>query len=133
MDYCEKIWVEHGEIKITAQDQNHCRQILSQTSPSLIRILQAFRFIPWGYNISHVLFRIHFPLDFSWDELRMVISALRSLIGKEGAALIRKLLIVALDPTCVPVPFDSIMWDSACGSLRVMQQILRGEVDNLIM
>jgi hypothetical protein len=41
-------------------------------------------------------------------------------------------LIVALDPTLFPVLFNSIMRDLACGSLRVMHQVLRGELDTCV-
>jgi hypothetical protein len=130
MDYCEQIWIQHREPEVTWSDRDHCSQILSQACPSLIRILQAIKFLhPKSY--SH-LFHIHFLLDFSWDELRKAICSLRSLIHDEEE-LFMKLLIVALDPTLFPVPFDLMMWDLACGSLHVMQRILRGELIKNIM
>jgi hypothetical protein len=133
MAYCEQIWIdaqfEDRQFEVTSSDRDHSYQILSQASPSLIRILQAIRFIPWdGLIPSGYLFKIHFRLDFSWNELRTVISSLRSLIHDEGEELMRKLLIVSLDPTLFPVHFDLIMHDLACGSLRVIQRILRGEL-----
>jgi hypothetical protein len=83
-------------------------------------------------NSSWVLFEIHFLLDFSWDELRMAICSLSSLIYNEEDGLLSKLLIVALDPILFSVPFDLIVWDLACGSLRVMQRILWGELGTTI-
>jgi hypothetical protein len=71
-----------------------------------------------------LLFQIHFLLDFSWDELRTAICSLRD----EEEGLLTKLLIVALDTTLFPVPLNPLMWDLACGSLRVMQQMIRGEL-----
>jgi hypothetical protein len=126
MDYCEQIWTQHDNIQITAQDRNHCSGILLQASFSLIRILQAIRFIQFG-----LLFKLHFLLDFSWDELRTMICSLRSLTvcEEEERGFIRNVSVVALDPILFPVPFDLIMRDLACGYLRVMQRILRGEVD----
>jgi hypothetical protein len=98
-----------------------------------MRILQAIRFIPRGLLNYRHLFKIHFLLDFSWDELRTAICSLRSFIGDKEEGLLTKLLIVALDPTLFPVPFDSIVWGLACGSLRVMQRILRGELGKYIV
>jgi hypothetical protein len=100
---------------------------LSQASPSLIRILQGIKILVRDFN-PLPLFQIHLFLNFSWDELRTAICSLRSLICDEEEGFLRKVSIVALDPTLFPVPFDSLMWDLACGSLRVMQQIFRGEL-----
>jgi hypothetical protein len=127
MYYCEDIWTDNREVQVTAQDRNHCSQILLQSSPLLIRFLQSVEFLQWGWCLP--LFKIHFLLNFSWDDLRTAICSLRFLIGEEGEGLLRKLLHVTLDPTLFPVPFDLIIWDLACGSLRVMQQIFRGELD----
>jgi hypothetical protein len=127
MYYCEQRWTHASILKVTQSDQDHCRQILSQASPSLIRILQTIKVLQgWG------LLTIHFLLDFSWDELRTVICSLCSLMHNEREVLIRKLFIVALDPAHFPMPFGSIMWDLACVSLCFMQQTLRGEADNLM-
>jgi hypothetical protein len=126
MEYCEHIWDRGEELEVTGSDRDHCSQILLQASPSLIRILQAVRFSQGNWYLP--LFKIHFLLNFSWDELRTAICSLRPLISKEGKGLIRKLLIVALDPTLFLVSFDLIMWDLACGSLHIMQQITRGEL-----
>jgi hypothetical protein len=127
MNSCEKIWVDSRELKVTGADRDHCCQILLQSSPSLIKILQANKFLQ--RNVYSPLLRIHFHLNFPWDELRTAICSLRSFIHDEEDELLSTLSIVALDPTLFPVPFDLIMWDLACGSLRVIQQILRGELD----
>ncbi|KAJ7899401.1 hypothetical protein B0H13DRAFT_796377 [Mycena leptocephala] len=132
MNDCEQRWDEGGELEVTGADRDHCSQILSQASPSLIRIIQAIRLIPTNVYATHLL-KIHFLLDFSWDELRTTICSLRLLVGEEGEGLLIKLFHVLLDPTLFPVPFDLIMWDLACGSLHVMQQILRGELDKSIL
>jgi hypothetical protein len=126
MHSCEWIWFRGKKLEVTWADRDHYCQILSQTSPSLIRILRAIRFIPLYSNISGILCRIHFLMDISWDELRTVIC---SLCRAQCEEPIRNLLIVTSDPTHFPVPFDSIMWALGSGSLRVMQQILRGEID----
>jgi hypothetical protein len=131
MDHFELIWYKDRQLEDTWSDRNYCHQILLQSSPSLIKILQAIKFLQ--RDGDSLLFQIHFLLDFSWDELRTSICSLRSLIHNEEDELLIKLLIVALDPTLFPVPFDLIMWDFACGSLHVMQQILRGELIKNIM
>jgi hypothetical protein len=113
--------------EVTGSDQDHCSQILLQASPSLIRILQAIRFLE--QHRYSPLSQIHFLLNFSWDALRMAICSLRSLRYDDEEVPLTKLGIVALDPTLFPVPFDLIMWDLACGSLSVMQQRVRGELN----
>jgi hypothetical protein len=127
---CEEIWGQGQELEVNSSDQDHCSWILSQASPSLIRILQAIKFLQ---RKGCSLFQIHFLLNFSWDELRTSICSLRSLIHDEGEELLRKLLITTLDPTLFPVPFDLIMWDLACSSLHVMQQRFRDKVIKDIM
>jgi hypothetical protein len=133
MDSCEEIWTYGRDLEITWSDQDHCRQILSQASPSLVRILHAIRFILLQGDDTWVLFQIHFFLNFSWDELRTAICSLRPLIHEKEEGLLNTLSTVALDPTLFLLPFDLIMWDLACGSLHVMQQILRGELDKSIL
>jgi hypothetical protein len=129
MDDCEQIWYL-GKLKITWSDRDHCSQILSQACPSLIRILQAIKFLRQDWYLP--LLQIHFLLNFSWDKIRTAICSLCPLIQDKEDGLLSKLWIVALDPTLFPVPFDSLMWDLACSSLRVMQRILRGELDTNI-
>ena len=81
------------------------------------------------------MIEIHFLLEFSWDKLRTVICSLRTLVDKEEleAEPIKNMWIVANDPTVFPVQFESMVWDLTCGSLRVIRQMLRGEVDKNIM
>jgi hypothetical protein len=129
MNYCDQIWYQ-GRDEVIWSDREHCSQILSQASPSLIKILQAIRFCPSGFRL---LFKIHLMFDFSWDELRTAICSLRSLVCEKERWLIREVSIDALNPTRFQVPFDSIMWDLACGSLCAMQRILGGELDNYLM
>jgi hypothetical protein len=131
MNSCEEIWAKDRWLKVTQSDQNQCSQILSQASPSLIRILQAIKFLQ--LNWFPLLSKIHFLLDFWWDELRTVICSLCSPMHDEGKEFMRTLSAVALDLTLFPMPFDLIIWDLACASLRVMQQIIRGELDKYIV
>jgi hypothetical protein len=133
MNDCEQRWNEGGELEVTGADRDHCSQILSQASPTLVRILHAIGFIILQGDDAWVLFQIHFFLNFSWEELRTAMCSLHPLIHDKEEGLLSKLMIVALDPTLFPVPFDLIMWDLACGSLHVMQQILRAELDKSIL
>jgi hypothetical protein len=127
MDNCEQMWLHGRKLEgLTGSDRDRCSQILSRASPTLIQILQTIEFL--HYNGSSLLFQIHLLLDFSWDELKTVICSLRLLIGDEGEGLLTKLFHVLLDSTLFPVPFDLIMLDLACGSLRLMQRILKGEL-----
>jgi hypothetical protein len=133
MNSCEKIWFQAKEIGLeaTLSDRDHCSRILSQ-APSLIKILQVIKILQ-GNIIIAPLFQIHFMLDFSWDELRTAICSLRPLIHDKEEGLLNTLSTVALDPTIFPVHFELIISDLACGSLRVMQQTPRGELDKSIM
>jgi hypothetical protein len=133
IDYCEQIWIEDRALEVTWSDRDHCSHILSQASPTLVRILHTIRFIILQWHDTWVLCQIHFLLNFSWDELRTAICSLRSLIHDKEEGILNTLSTVALDPTLFPLPFDLIMWDLACGSLHVMQQILRGELDKFIL
>jgi hypothetical protein len=132
MNSCEKIWLQAKKkgLEATSSDRDHCSRILSQ-APSLIKILQVIKILLG--SIIPPLFQIHFMLDFSWDELRTAICSLRSLVYDEEEGFLSKLLNVALDPTLFPMPFDSITWDLACGSLHATQRILRGESDKNIL
>jgi hypothetical protein len=133
MFYCETIWFQdsRGRIQVTEKDRDHCHQILSQTSPSLLRILETIKFITYpefhpAYPPEALIFKIHALLNFSWDELRMAFCSLRSLIGHEGGGLIRNMPIVAFDMALSPA---ALLWDLTCGCLCVMRRILSGEVD----
>jgi hypothetical protein len=133
MAHCEHIWDQDRgrENQVTEEDRGHCRQILSQVSPSLLRILQIIKFITYpAYHLYYpsqtLISKIHVLLDFSWDELRMAFCSLRSLILHEGEELIRIMPIVALDMVISPA---HLLWDLTCGGLCVVRRILSGEVD----
>jgi hypothetical protein len=133
MVYCETIWCQHcrERIQVTEEDRDHCHHILSQVSPSLLRILQTIPFITYPtthpyYAPEVLIFKIHALLNFSWDELRMAFCSLRSLIGHEGGGLISNMPIVALDMVISPA---HLLWDLTCSGLCVMRRILSGEVD----
>jgi hypothetical protein len=71
------------------------------------------------------IFKIHTLLDFSWDELRMAICSLRSLIFPEGEGLIRIMPTVAWYMALSPA---TLLWDLTRGGLCVMRRILSSEV-----
>jgi hypothetical protein len=129
MNSCEEVWYQDRELEVVSSDWDHCSQILSQACPSPIRILQAIKFISPEWHYRRHMLKIHFLLNLSWDELRTAICSLRPLIHNKEEGLLNTLSTVALDPTLFPLPFDLIMWDLACSSLHVMQQILRGKLD----
>ncbi|KAJ7204824.1 hypothetical protein GGX14DRAFT_646452 [Mycena pura] len=155
MVYCESGWAVVSEmqddedpegikIRATEEEQDNAYQILSQASPSLIRILHAiFPLLDASDSISakeveytfcNLLFTIHITLDVSWDKLKTAICSLRPLMGNRAERrFIKVMSIVALDPTLFPPRFDSILWDLACGSLHVFRQVLSGEIDGIIL
>jgi hypothetical protein len=130
MHSCSLIWHRGRKLEVISADQNRCCQIFSRAAFPLIRILQVIRLL--SQDQDPLLFIIHFLLDLSWDELRTVICSLRG-ENLEGKGLLKKVSMVALDPTLFPVPFDLIMWDLVCGFIRVMQRILRGELPKNIV
>jgi hypothetical protein len=133
MVHCETIWCQDNrrKIQVTEKDRDHCHQILSQVSPSLLRILQSINFITYplhhvDYSTQLLIFKIHALLDFSWDELRVAFCSLRSLIGHERVRFIRKMPTVAFDMTLSPA---DLFWDLTNGYLHVLRRIISGEVD----
>jgi hypothetical protein len=73
-----------------------------------------------------LMFKLHILLDVSWDELRLAVCSLRLLMGHGGDRFIKSMPKVALGLTLFPV---HLPWDLTCGCMRVMRQILSGEVD----
>jgi hypothetical protein len=130
MVYCETIWFQDSRerIQVTEEDRDHCHQIFSQVSPSLLRILQTIKFITYSGHYLHLIFKIHALLNFSWDELRVAFRSLRSLIGHEGDGLIRIMPKVALEMSLSPV---HLLWDLTRCCLRVMRRIISSEVDKV--
>ncbi|KAJ6551280.1 hypothetical protein B0H19DRAFT_1378054 [Mycena capillaripes] len=132
MSYCESEW-DKPKIQVTGKDWSRYHQVLSQASPSLLKILRAIPLVV-HYGMTSHLFKTRLLLDFSWDEMRTAFSSLRSLKDQDGGEdFIRKVSNVALDRGLLPWSFDSMMWDFACGALHALQQIVRGEVDPCIL
>jgi hypothetical protein len=139
MVYCQTAWNLPSQVQATTEERDKAHRILSEASPSLIRILQAvfLTFHPghvYGSNVytrEESLSKIHTRLDVSWDELRTVICSVRPLIGdKPKQRFIQIMSIVALDQTLFPSHFDSLLWDLASGSLHVFWQVVSGELSD---
>jgi hypothetical protein len=112
------------------RESDNSHKLLLQPPPQLVRILRTccvFHGLPFFHYA--VLVKIRALLDLSWDELRTVISPLREMIGKDSEKL-QELWVSASDTTlCPSLHFDSILWDLAYGSLRLLKQLISGEVD----
>jgi hypothetical protein len=76
VQWCDFIWSCRPSYE--AKESHHYNKILSQTSPQLIRILQAYRLA--GCNHDSLL-NIRLMLNLSWDKLRRAICPLHELIG----------------------------------------------------
>ncbi|KAJ6482451.1 hypothetical protein C8R45DRAFT_1001497 [Mycena sanguinolenta] len=127
MHYFESMWKSKDKSvqdQVTREDWNRSQQILSQVSPSLVRILQAGSLIG-NHQLQGLLFEIHLLLDVSWDELRTTICSLRSFTDEK---MLLATLVVARQSAPNLAHFDTIMSDLACGVIRVIQQIVRGEL-----
>ncbi|KAF7377491.1 AAA-16 domain-containing protein [Mycena sanguinolenta] len=109
--------------QVTQEDWNRSYQVLSQASPSLLRILRARTLIN-DDDHKYLLFRIHLLLDISWDELRMAICSLRSFRDGE----IANLFSVAKESATNAENFGPLMLDLTRGVLHVMQKMLCDEL-----
>lgn len=136
MKWCDHIWSHN---RVIGESQNSCHVLVEQ-SPQLLRILHAITVfhaascpeVPVFCGGLSVLLQIHVLLDFSWEELRTVLCPLRKIIGEDDEGL-EALLILASDSICFPKShFDSILQDLARGSLRLMKQITRDEVAQVL-
>ncbi|KAJ7811468.1 hypothetical protein B0H14DRAFT_1470879 [Mycena olivaceomarginata] len=110
-----------------------CRKLLSQ-SPDLVRIFHAGRLLTPdpSYLIkfcSNYLWRTHIVLDLSWDNILGCICSLHPLIT--NTSLFFHTLFLFLPAICWELdhlyPVAMVSRDLACGFLRLMQQIGRGE------
>jgi hypothetical protein len=112
-----------------------CRKLLSE-SPNLLRIFHAGRLLT--PDLSYVnnsyfnqLFRIHIVLDLSlsWDNILGCISSLCPLITNKSVFF--HALFLFLPALCQELdhlyPTATVSQELACGFLRLMQQIGRGE------
>jgi hypothetical protein len=110
-----------------------CRELLSQ-SPDLVRIFHAGRLLTPDLkyepeDFSGQLFRTHIVLDLSWDDILGCIRSLRPLIPHESGFFYT--VVLFMPALCHELdhlyPAAMVSRDLACGFLRLMQQIGRGE------
>ncbi|KAJ7848541.1 hypothetical protein B0H13DRAFT_2285274 [Mycena leptocephala] len=112
-----------------------CRELLSH-SPSLVRIFNAGRLL--SPNVSYLgnpdhhsnqLFQIHIVLDLPWEDILGCICALRPLIPHKSVFF--HTLFLFLPAICQELdhlyPAALVSRDLACGFLRLIQSIGRGE------
>jgi hypothetical protein len=132
MEFCNAAWcaVYKTKFEITESQLKNCHKVLSQAPPALIRILHAYRCCNTQYlNMAH-LSRIHILLNLSWVELRAAILPVHTIIGRDKAALGNLLIRSTLAPDLLgQYHLDSVLWDLASGSLRLIKQICMAEVD----
>ncbi|KAF7347052.1 putative nwd2 protein [Mycena venus] len=121
---CDMVW--RSTVSTEEQESNTCHDILVQTSPQLIRILYASRIIPYAEDtyVPGILFRIHFLLGVSWDDLSAAICPLRRIVGQEWAQL-QRLVTCNLDETFFTrADSNSILMELATGALRVFKAMV---------
>jgi hypothetical protein len=118
------------KFEITESQLKNCHKVLSQAPPAFIRILHAYRCCNTQYLNKAHLSRIHILLNLSWAELRAVILPVCTIIGRDKAALCNLLIQSTLAPDLLGgYHMDSVLWDLASGSLRLINQICMAEVD----
>ncbi|KAJ7444543.1 hypothetical protein B0H11DRAFT_437643 [Mycena galericulata] len=123
---CEEVWWACSKELTTEQDSRNHREVWSQVSPQLIRILRAFMVFPEGTIC--ILFHLHHFLDLSWDEMRAIICPLRALVGEDEQQL-RELFAFASDRTFIAEPnFHSIIRELALGGLHVMTGVISDKI-----
>ncbi|KAJ7937815.1 hypothetical protein B0H13DRAFT_1852114 [Mycena leptocephala] len=120
MKLCDEAWKRTKST--TEQQSDTCLGILAQTSPQLIRILYAYRVLSTatkGLRKQWFLFRIHFCLGLSWEELTVAICPLRRLLGGDKARLRTLLGAFTSDHSFSGrVDSDYIFLELATGTLR---------------
>jgi hypothetical protein len=128
ISHCDRIW---SFPEYTAKESHNYSQILSQASPQLIRILQAYKldFVSYGFHArGSKLLNIRLVLNLSWDELRKAIYPLRKIIGEDSYRL-RELSNFTPKPALSRTPqCRSIFWDIALGYLPMLRAVYDGRL-----
>ncbi|KAF7369733.1 NACHT domain-containing protein [Mycena venus] len=125
MGLCDEAW--SGFESTDEQQSDICHDILTQTSPQLIRILYAYRALSTAGmpTLYWYLFRIHFCLGLSWEELRAAICPLRTLLDDDEARLREVLGAFTSDhPFSVTVDLNSLFLELATGSLCFTRAVM---------
>ncbi|KAJ7085046.1 hypothetical protein C8R44DRAFT_862213 [Mycena epipterygia] len=119
---CDEVWKSTRE-HLPFHEHKY-GEILSKVPLQLLGILRACTITKGNYWFIHTssLVRIHFLLDFSWDELKKAICPLRKIMDKYPGKL-DELLTYASDPRLY-LKAASIVWDLSRGYLRVMRSLL---------
>jgi hypothetical protein len=100
--------------------------ILSEISPQLARILFACSISPTKWD-GRLLFRLHFVLDLSWDDLRATICPLRRITGDEEGRFRELRRLSLLDNTFVGrLDPNDLLLDLAKGLLRLVGAMVHG-------
>jgi hypothetical protein len=98
-------------------------QVLSQASPRLIRVLQAYTLL-YDPSTDRVVpvFDIRAVLNYSWDEMRIVICTLRGITGENESELGQ--VLESVHPTHIRALCpESTLRDLAGGSMQLMKMI----------
>lgn len=119
MMLCDKAWSSPG------QTFSNCQEILVQASPQLITILHACTVTPKACR-DYMLFRIHFLLSLSWDDLRAAICSLRGVLGDNKAQLQE---LQTFSSTFLSLESTAILLSLANGGLHVITVMTTGEMD----
>ncbi|KAJ7251352.1 hypothetical protein C8J57DRAFT_1723223 [Mycena rebaudengoi] len=125
MFFCDSIWTAFSRGPAAVEElpdgSPGCSSTLSEVPMQLIRILYAYRLVPYR---GHGLFNIRLLLDLSWDKLRKAICLLRSTIGTSKGGLRRLLSSPSHPPNFQNLVSRTIMLDLAYGYLRVLKSLL---------
>jgi hypothetical protein len=125
MVLCDKAWTPAESTN--EQQSNDCHDILSQTSPQLMRILYAYTVFPKICS-DNCLFRIYFFLGLSWEELRAEICPLRRILGDDMTRLY-ELHACSSDETFLGrLDCNSLLLDLAIGGLRAREAMVNCEM-----
>jgi hypothetical protein len=125
MALCDQVWRRAAEKTTTYEEELlTIDDVLSQTSPQLIRILHAYTLLydskrnqnPALYEICHVLHHL-------WDELRAIICPIRASIGEDETALERHFLAVSHRTRIHVVHPDPTLGVIASSAMRVMAKL----------
>lgn len=138
---CDEVWTSFmpesddcRNLRRTSSKIQNSSQMLLRGSPQLVRILCAYRAIYCLAIVIHApfdvpLFRVRLLLDLSWDELRKAICPVHTIMGTDWDGL-RQLLSSRLDPgPSSNFHCDSILWDLTSSTLRLLKQVIPGEVN----
>ncbi|KAJ7236334.1 hypothetical protein C8J57DRAFT_1247826 [Mycena rebaudengoi] len=123
MGLCNETWTG---IELTEEPSDSCHDILSQASPELIAILDAYKVL-LSNGMPHTdsfLFRIRSSLGLSWATLRAAIRPLHRILGmgSEREQLGNLLLAFSSDQTLLRrVDSNFVVLELARGSLRLMK------------